>query len=149
MVKNFYTIPIKLSDGTIRLELLNADEIPTLRQFRYWYSKKYDSKDKLMLRKGEAQYNLKHRAILGKSDMDIHGPGSQYQIDATVGDVYLMSRYFGTDRDGNNLLYEGINAEARVVSVIRAGIFVDLFGVETYIALRELSYQRGADAAAQ
>jgi len=57
--------------------------------------------------------------------------------------------YFGTDRDGNNLLYEGINAEARVVSVIRAGIFVDLFGVETYIALRELSYQRGVDAAAQ
>ena len=57
--------------------------------------------------------------------------------------------YFGADRDGNNLLYEGISAEARVVSVIRAGIFVDLFGVETYIALRELSYQRGVDAAAQ
>jgi ribosomal protein S1 len=57
--------------------------------------------------------------------------------------------YFGTDRDGNNLLHDGINAEARVVSVIRAGIFVDLFGVETYIPLRELSYQRGVDAAAK
>ena len=54
--------------------------------------------------------------------------------------------YFGTDRDGNNLLYEGISAEARIVSVIRAGIFVDLFGVETYIPLRELSYQRWVDA---
>ena len=50
--------------------------------------------------------------------------------------------YFGSDRDGNNLLYEGICAEARVVSVIRAGIFVDLFGLEVYIPLRELSYQR-------
>ncbi len=50
--------------------------------------------------------------------------------------------YFGTDRDGNNLLYEGICAEARVVSVIRTGIFVDLFGLEVYIPLRELSYQR-------
>ena len=57
--------------------------------------------------------------------------------------------YFGSDRDGNNLLYEGIDAEARVVSVIRAGIFVDLFGLETYIPLRELSYQRGVDASAQ
>lgn len=47
--------------------------------------------------------------------------------------------YFGTDRDGNNLLYEGICAEARVVSVIRAGIFVDLFGLEVYIPLRELA----------
>ncbi len=50
--------------------------------------------------------------------------------------------YFGTDRDGNNLLYPGQCAEARVVSVIRAGIFVDIFGVEVYIPLRELSYQR-------
>jgi predicted RNA-binding protein with RPS1 domain len=57
--------------------------------------------------------------------------------------------YFGFDRDGNNLLYEGITAEARVVSAIRAGIFVDIFGLETYIPLRELSYQRGVDAAAQ
>ena len=54
--------------------------------------------------------------------------------------------YYGLDRDGNNLLYEGICAEARVVSVIRAGIFVDLFGVEVYIPLRELSYQRMMDA---
>lgn len=54
--------------------------------------------------------------------------------------------YFGTDRDGNNLLYEGVCAEARVVSVIRAGIFVDLFGLETYIPARELSYQRILDA---
>lgn len=54
--------------------------------------------------------------------------------------------YFGTDRDGNNLLYEGICAEARVVSAIRAGIFVDLFGLEVYIPLRELSYQRLLDA---
>ena len=55
--------------------------------------------------------------------------------------------YFRTDRDGNYQIYEGIRAEARVISVIRAGIFVDLFGAETYIPLRELSYQRWVDAA--
>ena len=54
--------------------------------------------------------------------------------------------YFGTDRDGNNLLYSGQCAEARVVSVIRSGIFVDIFGLEVYIPLRELSYQRMMDA---
>jgi hypothetical protein len=56
--------------------------------------------------------------------------------------------YFGTDRDGNNLICEGLSAEARVVSVIRAGMFVDLFGLEVYIPLRELSYQRLSDASA-
>ena len=55
--------------------------------------------------------------------------------------------YLGTDRDGSNLIYPGLCAEARVVSSIRAGIFVDLFGLEIYIPLRELSYQRLMDAA--
>ena len=54
--------------------------------------------------------------------------------------------YLGTDRDGSNLIYPGLCAEARVVSAIRAGIFVDLFGLEIYIPLRELSYQRLMDA---
>lgn len=30
--------------------------------------------------------------------------------------------YFGTDRDGNNLLYSGVCAEARVVSVVQASL---------------------------
>ncbi|NBJ90128.1 S1 RNA-binding domain-containing protein [Acutalibacter sp. 1XD8-36] len=54
--------------------------------------------------------------------------------------------YFGADRDGNNRIYSDVCAEARIVSVIRAGIFVDLFGLEVYIPLRELSYQRWMDA---
>lgn len=55
--------------------------------------------------------------------------------------------YLGTDRDGNYRIYSDLCAEARVVSVIRAGIFIDLFGIESYIPLRELSYQRWLDAA--
>ena len=56
--------------------------------------------------------------------------------------------FFATDREGNNLIHSGVVAEARIVSVIRAGIFVDLFGLEIYIPLKELSYQRWLDAAA-
>ena len=51
--------------------------------------------------------------------------------------------YFRTDRDGNYQIYEGIRAEARVISVIRAGIFIDLFGAECYIPLRELPISGG------
>lgn len=57
--------------------------------------------------------------------------------------------YFGKDREGNNLLYEGCVAEARVISVIRAGAFVELFGVESYIPARELSYQRMMDVTSE
>lgn len=54
------------------------------------------------------------------------------------------SQYYSTGRDG---VREGSCAEARVVSVIRAGIFIDLFGIEAFIPLSELSYQRMMDAA--
>ncbi len=54
--------------------------------------------------------------------------------------------YTGVDRNGNRLLYEGALAEARVTSVIRPGMFIELFGVETYVPLKALSYQRWADA---
>ena len=57
--------------------------------------------------------------------------------------------YLGTDRDGNYQIYEGICAEARVVSAIRAGVFADLFGLEVFIPIRELSYQRLVDASTQ
>ena len=56
------------------------------------------------------------------------------------------SYYFGTDRDGNYLLYSDVCAEVRIVSVVRSGIFVDLFGLEVFIPLKELSYQRLTDA---
>jgi hypothetical protein len=93
MVKEYYTKPVKQPNGTVRNELLDANEIPTLRQFQYWYSKKYGPKEKLISRKGQKQYDLNHRAILGKSDADVRGPGAQFQIDATVGDVYLVSQF--------------------------------------------------------
>jgi len=53
--------------------------------------------------------------------------------------------YFG-ERDRNPAIREGVNAEARIVCAIRTGIFVDIFGVDTFIPLRELSYQRWMDA---
>lgn len=87
------------------------------------------------------------------AEVDYIIKGMDHQTDLAVGSRLEAMRakrrqyYLGTDRDGNNLIYSGVCAEARVVSVIRAGIFVDLFGLEVYIPLRELSYQRLMDAA--
>lgn len=37
--------------------------------------------------------DLKERATTGKADFGMRGPGAQYQIDATIADVYLVSRF--------------------------------------------------------
>ena len=49
-------------------------------------------------------------------------------------------------RNGHHQLEAGDIAEARVVSVIRPGAFVELFGIEQFIPLEELSYLRWVDA---
>ena len=54
--------------------------------------------------------------------------------------------YLNQARDGTYRIYEGLCCEARVMSVIPYGIFVDLFGIDVYIPLRELSYVRLTDA---
>ncbi len=54
--------------------------------------------------------------------------------------------YFGYNRDGKKYIEIGTCVEARVVAAIRTGIFADVFGIETFINLKELSYRRIMDA---
>ena len=54
--------------------------------------------------------------------------------------------YLSMTREGTYRIYEGLVCEARVMSVIPEGIFVDLFGLDVFIPLKELSYTRIPDA---
>lgn len=54
--------------------------------------------------------------------------------------------YLTPTREGMLRMYEGMVCEARVVSVILDGIFVEIFGIDVYIPLVELSHVRLSDA---
>ena len=54
--------------------------------------------------------------------------------------------YFNTNKQGKTVLYNGRYAEARIVSSFKDGVIADIFGQETYIPLKELSYHRMHDA---
>lgn len=56
------------------------------------------------------------------------------------------TRMLAKNPDNTPVFAEGVIAEARIVCSTRAGIFVEVFGVETYIRSAELSYQRIQDA---
>lgn len=72
------------------------------------------------------------------------------------GGIAIASRMEAMDRIRNDKVYSkaegkikienGSLAEARIVCSTRAGIYVEIFGVETYIPSKELSYQRIQDA---
>ena len=101
--------------------------------------------------KGDVLHYLLNKRLGAEVDYIVKGIDQENNmVAASRQEAMALKRreyYFRTGRDGNYQIYEGIRAEARVISVIRAGIFVDLFGAECYIPLKELSYQRWVDAA--
>jgi hypothetical protein len=124
MVAEHYAQYVTQPDGKTKAEPLDTSVIPTITQFRYWYQKTHDIKEKVTKRKGKSKYELNHRAILGKSDYGVMGPGAKYQIDATVGDVYLVSRFNRADIIGRPVIYFIVDVFSRMI----AGMYVGLEG---------------------
>ena len=118
LLQDFYTI--KSDDG--KLKLLALSEIPSYRQFYYWYGKNRDTVAEQKKRNGENTFNLNGRSVLGKSDFGMMGPGSQYQIDATVGDIYLVSQFDRSNIIGRPVIYFVIDAFSRMVTGVGVGL---------------------------
>jgi len=70
-----------------------AEQLPTFGQYKYWFKKEMDLEHSLISRHGSKRFNLDYRPVLGSSTFESFGPGSRFQIDATVADVYLVSEY--------------------------------------------------------
>jgi hypothetical protein len=124
MLKTFFVADYRFENGVKIPILQNQDNLPTLRQFEYWYKKTYHSEEKLRSRKGKRKYDLEDRAILGNSVGEMYGPGSKFQIDATVVDVYLVSKFNRNWIIGRPVIYVVIDMFSRKV----VGLYVGLEG---------------------
>lgn len=114
-LEKFFHKGYKLEQGVLVPLLPPAEELPSFDQFKYWYEKSCDITQKLIAREGERGYHLRHRALGGNSTEMAIGPGSQFQIDATLADVYLVS---GLNRSwiiGRPTLYLVIDVFSRLI----------------------------------
>ncbi|RNB79752.1 transposase [Brevibacillus fluminis] len=100
----------------------DEETIPTLRQFRYWFNKEIKRKDKIIAREGKKKYNLGSRPVLSNSHEQLIGPGSVYQIDATIADVYIVSRYNRTQTIGRPTLYFVVDVFSRMITGVYVGL---------------------------
>lgn len=126
MCEDFFIENVYFENGRKKVVLLDANERPTLNQFSYWVDKQ-EQKDFVCLhtaRKGENWFNLRGRALLSRSDTELVGPGSLYQIDSTVGDIYLVSRFNREWIIGRPVIYAVIDAFSRMI----AGLYIGLEG---------------------
>ena len=105
-----------------------------------------------------ADYNemiLRHQKILNKmlgAEVDLMVKGIDAKSRTVVAsrkDAMLKKQqiyYFGKDSDGQYRIYDGRVVEARVIAVAEQVVRVEVFGVETSILARDLSWDWIGDA---
>ncbi|MBD2359780.1 DDE-type integrase/transposase/recombinase [Anabaena minutissima FACHB-250] len=126
MVKEYYSEDFYYDENGVKKSILiPPDKRPTFTQFKYWYEvEQTDIRKTIISRKGSRKYALENRAITGTSQMETIGPGSRYQIDATIADVYLVSLYNPNWIIGRPVIYVVIDVFSRMIT----GVYVGLEG---------------------
>lgn len=124
MIQNHFNLGYRLQ-GAVEVPICPpAHQVPTLGQFVYWYHRQRDLVHSLVSRKGRRAYELRHRPVLGDSTQMAFGPGSIYQIDATIADIYLVSQIDRNRIIGRPVIYFCIDVFSRLC----VGIYVGLEG---------------------
>ena len=113
------------------------DDTPTITQF-YNYNKNHFSQESYLKRKmGHIVFNKKYRAHFSNNLSRVHGPGHIFEIDATIGDVYILSDYYNYHQNddlsvwahdpviiGRPVIYHVIDVFSRLI----VGIYVGVHG---------------------
>ncbi|HYP43089.1 MAG TPA: hypothetical protein VEQ18_03630, partial [Candidatus Nitrosocosmicus sp.] len=135
ILETYFNINYELKDGILVPILPPAEELPTFQQFRYWYENYYyDAVQSIKNRFGEKAFNLRKRELLGDATSIAFGPGSVYQIDATIADIYLVSALNRSKIVGRPVIYVIIDVFSRMI----VGVTVLLEGPSWYGAMLAL-----------
>jgi hypothetical protein len=121
MIRHYYRDKI-IIDSKGRISITHPDDIPTYQQFIYWHKKQNDEYDVVKIRKGKTYFEKTLRPLLGNSTFEAIGPGYRYQIDATIADVYLVSRIDRNTIVGRPVFYVVIDVWSRLI----VGLYIGL-----------------------
>ena len=101
-------------DGEIVLKFKEGANPPSYAQL--FIGQKLTSSHKVSIKRlGEKEHNLTQRAILGKSNDYVYGPGSLYQIDSTVANIYVVSSTNYNSIIGRPTLYLVVDVFSRMI----------------------------------
>lgn len=114
------TIDPKAPDARPRIDL--PDLVPSFDQFRYAWTNQYNFEQRLRIRHGARGFEKLTRLLLSGTLKEVRGPGARYYIDATVLDVYVVSRFDRNRIIGRPTLYVVVDEFSRLI----VGIYVGL-----------------------
>lgn len=124
LAEYFYEEPYYDENNVKKTILMPPEKKPTYAQFHYWYNKEKDIEKDISARKGRNAYALTARPLLSNSTSQVPGPGYRFEIDATVADIYLVSRYNPNWIIGRPVVYVIIDVFSRLI----AGLYIGLEG---------------------
>jgi len=110
-------------------------EMPTRGQMYHFYRREYGQAERVMKRMSRIEYNKDGRPLTGTAGADVIGPGSRFEIDATIADIYLVSDSDRREIVGRPVIYIVIDVFSRMV-------------VGVYIGFRAPSYAMAIQALA-
>jgi|GEM_PF-90147 len=124
MIINHFSIGERVERNRIVKVLPPSSQLPSFDQFKYWSGKQQVTAESIIKRVGKSAFNLNYRPILGDSTQMAQGPGSIYQIDATIMDVYAVSVLNRNRIAGRPVLYFVTDVFSRMI----VGIYVGFEG---------------------
>jgi len=95
-------------------------EMPTRRQMQHFYQREYQLPETLKKRASRIEFNKDIRPTTSTANTDALGPGSRYEIDATIADIYLVSDSERRNIVGRPVVYFVMDVFSRMV----AGFYV-------------------------
>lgn len=100
----------------------NYDHVPTFEQFQYHWKREHDFNSRALLRYQARKFKSMFKPLLTGTLKEVTGPGQRYYIDATVIDIYGVSRSNSNQIIGRPTLYVVVDQFSRMI----VGMYVGL-----------------------
>jgi hypothetical protein len=105
-----------------QVEVQNYDRVPTFEQFEYHWKQEHAFDVRQLKRLQQRRFDLAFKPLLSGTLPEVRGPGTRYYIDATVLDVYVVSRFNPRRIVCRPTLYVVVDQFSRMI----VGIYVGL-----------------------
>ncbi len=107
----------------------SEEEMPTHWQMHHFYKREYSQAERVSKRVNKIEFNKDVKPLQSTANTQVLGPGSRFEIDATIADVYLVS-----DADRNRIVGRPVVYFVKdVFSRMIAGFYVG-FENPSYVA---------------
>jgi len=124
MVETMYLTSFEAKNGILVPVPRPARDVPSFAMFKGWYESLARSLKRLKQKLGIVEFQKNFRSLHGRARERVLGPGSRYQIDATLADVYLVNGLRRNLIIGRPVLYIVYDTWSTMI----VGLYVGLHG---------------------